>query len=429
MFMPRIASGCLFVVLVNSGLVENRLNAQEDETGDKQPPFVEKFLINGELDAGEQQLQAKLAAQPGDDQTRFELGILQFFQTVEHLAQNMYDLGQEQNIGLGFVPFMRMPIPHNHDPDEVKLEDVKKAFSDMVDDLKKTKETLGKIKSSDVNARLHPFKIRLDFDNDGKADSEARTHELFVTYLGVRQRANQDFKKIAIDFDRADAEWMLGYCHLLSAMCETILAYDQTELWDTIAHRIFQKAIVKHDFFLEEKKKENPRWNSPGFFVYFADFVAAIRHCHFKIKEPERLKKAHAHLLSMIKHSRQMWVFVEKETDKQNEWIPSPSQSNPFARQNITREMTRSWDVFLNESEAILKGEKLIPFWRGTNPKRGVNLHKVFHAPQDLDLVDCIQGPGMIPFLQEGECTDPQTWIELQRTFRGNFVGFAIWIN
>ena len=397
----------------------------------QQPPEVEQFLIRGELQDGEKQLRTKLAAAPENDQIRFELGILQFFQTVEHLSQNLYELGQKRNIGLGFVPFLRMPLPDNPAPQEVRLDDFRKVIAETITDLERVDETLSKITSDDVNARLHLFKFHMDFNNDGKIDPDEKVRELFARYLGIRQRANQDLTEVPIDFDRSDAEWMRGYCNLLSALGETILAYDQTDLWDTFAHRVFKKAIVKHPFLMEEQARNDrqPGFGSPRFVNYVADFVAAIHHTRFTVKEPERLKKAHAHLLAMIKHSRQMWVWIGQETDQSNEWIPSPQQSNPFAAQAITPEMTQSWDVFLKEAEELLKGEKLIPFWRGTNPKRGVNLHRIFHEPADLDLVDWIQGPGMIPFLEEGECTKPQTWIQLQRTFRGNFVGFAIWFN
>ena len=398
-----------------------------------QPPFVEQFLIKGELDAGQKQLLAKLKANPDDDQAKFELGILQFFQSVENLAQSMYDFGQEPNIGLGFVPFLRLPVPNNPDPGEVRLADVRRAFGKFAEDLKKTDDTLSKIKSTDVHASLHLFKFRLDFDNDGTAGPDESMRDLFVMYLGVRQRAKQNFAEVTIDFDRSDAEWIRGYCNLLSAMCEIVLAYDQTELWNTVAHRVFKRAIVKHKFFIEEKEvaenRDRPPWNSPDFFAYIADAIAGVHHTSFKIKEPERLKKAHAHLLAMIGHSRQMWRLIENENDKQNEWIPAPSQSNPFATQQISREMRQSWSVFLDESEALLKGEKLIPFWRGTNPRRGINLHKMFHEPQDLDVIDCVQGPGMLAFIEQGECTSVETWRQLQQTFRGNFVGFAIWIN
>ena len=404
-------------------------NAQDND-----PPFVEQFLISGKLDDGAKQLKQKLTATPDSDQLHFELGVLQFFQTIEHFGQSLYSFGPDQNIGLGFLPFLRMPVPENINPEKVTLDDFRGALERMVNDLQEADQTLGKVKSDKVRLPLHVFKFHLDFDKNGKLSADERADGVLQSYLGIRQRANQDFTKVAIDFDRSDAQWLRGYCNLLQAMCETVLAYDQTLFWDTVAHRIFPTAEVKHDFLREEMKGARnrngaPALNSSGFYGYIADFVAGIHNCQFRIREPDRLRKAHAHLLTMIQHSRTMWELINKETDDQNEWIPSPKQTNPFARQQITQDMTESWEVFLNESEALLKGEKLIPFWRGTNPKRGVNLHKVFHQPKDIDLVICVQGPGMIPFLEEGECTDPQTWRQLQRTFRGDFVGFAIWIN
>jgi hypothetical protein len=83
---------------------------------------------------------------------------------------------------------------------------------------------------------------------------------------------------------------------------------------------------------------------------------------------------------------------------------------------------------FLDEAKAILKGEKLIPFWR-SGPASGVNLHRVFTDPRTFDLVLWVQGTAAAPYLQNGVCTSAATWNRLQRVFRGEFIGFALWFN
>jgi hypothetical protein len=76
----------------------------------------------------------------------------------------------------------------------------------------------------------------------------------------------------------------------------------------------------------------------------------------------------------------------------------------------------------------VIRGEKLIPFWRG-GFEQGMNLGKVFTEPRDFDLVLWVQGTAAMPYLEDGEKTSPQTWSEFQRVFRGEFIGFAAWIN
>ena len=91
--------------------------------------------------------------------------------------------------------------------------------------------------------------------------------------------------------------------------------------------------------------------------------------------------------------------------------------------------MLKTWDDFLNEVDAILDGKKLLPFWRGTDETRGVNLHKVFHEPQDFDVILWVHGSAAVPYLEHGDVTKPETWNQYQRAFNGQFFSFAAWFN
>ena len=91
--------------------------------------------------------------------------------------------------------------------------------------------------------------------------------------------------------------------------------------------------------------------------------------------------------------------------------------------------MVQGWFDFLDEFESILAGRKLLPFWRGSNPRLGINLRKVFTEPRAFDLVLWVRGTAAAPYLQEGEVTSPETWRRLNRVFRGEFIGFAMWFN
>jgi len=58
----------------------------------------------------------------------------------------------------------------------------------------------------------------------------------------------------------------------------------------------------------------------------------------------------------------------------------------------------------------MLDGEKLIPFWRGTDKTRGVNLKRFFQEPRDLDLVLWAHGSGATPYVEYGDVTQKATW-------------------
>jgi hypothetical protein len=56
-------------------------------------------------------------------------------------------------------------------------------------------------------------------------------------------------------------------------------------------------------------------------------------------------------------------------------------------------------------------------------------LRRVFDDPRPFDLVLWIQGTAAQPYIEEGPLTKKETWSRLQRVFRGEFVGFALWLN
>jgi len=227
-----------------------------------------------------------------------------------------------------------------------------------------------------------------------------------------------------ISFDQADVYWLRGYCHLLQAVCDVHLAYDTQELHDLTAQIFFPNAKIRHEFL---RPREGQRW-SP-FWEDVVDFIAFIHLIKLPVAEPHRLPSAHAHLLEVIALSRQSWSAILAETDDEREWIPSPKQKNGIVpNAPITQEMVQGWHAVLDEAEAILNGEKLIPFWRADDG-RGVNLKRFFTEPRTFDLVLWVQGSAAAPYLEEGETTDVDFWRRIQRGFRGQFFWFAIWVN
>jgi hypothetical protein len=149
---------------------------------------------------------------------------------------------------------------------------------------------------------------------------------------------------------------------------------------------------------------------------------------NFPLAAPERMNAAVGHLEAMVARSRRSWELILAETDDDHEWIPSPKQTGVIPNVQVTAEMVQGWQSFLGEADAILKGNKLIPFWRGKE-KQGINLRRVFTKPQRFDLVLWVQGTAAAPYLEEGTTTDPEVWERLLRVFGGEFIGFALWFN
>jgi len=150
------------------------------------------------------------------------------------------------------------------------------------------------------------------------------------------------------------------------------------------------------------------------------------------LQEPDRLMAAHGHLKSMLQMSRDMWTFYGAETDDDREWIPNPTQTGVL-RVRVTSEMQKTWLATVEEAELVLDGKRLVPFWRGADPQRGINLRRVFLELKEFDIPLWIQGTAAAPFLENGETTgfaNPETLRRINEQFRGpNFIGFAFWFN
>jgi hypothetical protein len=80
----------------------------------------------------------------------------------------------------------------------------------------------------------------------------------------------------------------------------------------------------------------------------------------------------------------------------------------------------------LDEFDALLAGEKLIPHWRFEG---GINLRRFFLEPRTFDIVLLVQGSAAIPYIEQGELTTQDTWNDITRAFGRNFLSYAVWFN
>lgn len=384
-------------------------------------PVVERYLETGQLAEGAKAVTDRLREHPDDQQARFSLGVVQFLQAVERLAQTEHRYGLMQH-HQNEIPFLRLPVPPNPDPQEIDYAAARQIIEQFVKDVQKAETTLAEVKPDGVKLPLHFGRIRLDLDGDGKATDE---ETLWRIYARFNRRVNQDNgEQFLIAFDGGDVHWLRGYCHLLMALGDASLAYDWRDQFERTAHLFYPRVKTPYPFLLEGAQESGRGFNFPE----IADAIAFVHLLNFEVKEPQRLSEAREHLLAMVSHSRASWKLIQAETDDDHEWIPNPRQSTVIPGVRVTEEMIEGWHQFLAEAEDVLEGRKLVPFWRGTQ-KRGVNLRRVFEEPRNFDLVLWVQGTAAAPYLEEGDMTDQEVWTRLIRVFGGEFVGFALWFN
>jgi hypothetical protein len=392
-------------------------------------PLAEKYLLEGKLAEGEKALTKHLADRPDDDEARFGLGVIQLFQGFERLGASLYKHGLRTSSGFEMVPAIRRHIPENDKPEKLTYAGARKIIETWVADLDRAGATLDKIRDDKVKLPLHVAKISLDLFGVGKPVSA-------VQLLGGTEADQGKLaEKFIVGFDRADSVWLRGYCHFLAAWGEFFLALDTQELFDCTAHRIFAKAETPHRFLQEEDGAVKGLELRVDNFPAIADAVTFIHlWLRMPVKEPARLKSALAHLEGMAASGKAMWKHIAAETDDANEWIPGPKQTGVLGVK-VSQEMIDRWVKTLDEVELILKGKKLLPFWRGKDGKVGVNLRKAFtDPPREIDLVRWVQGTAATNYLEKGPITDladRRTIAELDRVFGGGyrFFGFAVWFN
>ncbi len=379
-------------------------------------PDVDALLASGKFEDSAAVLEAHLKEQPKDDTARLGLGVMQFVGSVQRLGQKLAVYGPRPRFAaLGIPNAADVPAP----AELLTYPRLRAINQEWLDDLARVEATLAKIETEEIKLPLHVGRVKL---NLGTVETRSLTllPILQQFQLGTAGRA-ADF---VITFDRADVDWLRGYCHMLAALSEIAAAHDGEGLFDVASHRLFQHAKTRHEFLLEPNRPMNNNWIQ---FEDLADAVAIIHMLRFPLVEPKRMEAALKHIEGALSHSRQMWKRVLAETDNDHEWIPGPKQKGAI-NVPVTQEMVDNWIVALDEAERILQGKKLLPFWRG-KPTRGVNLRKVFLEPRQFDIVLWIQGTAVTPYLEEGELTNPDTWQQINQAFGGQFIGFGFWFN
>lgn len=400
-------------------------------------PQLAGHLQQGQLADAEKALQAQLATDPQHAQARYALGVVQLLSAIEQLGQDQYQYGALAPTTVR-VPILRLPVPQNPKPEEITYTQVRQIVIHFQAKLISAEAELAKVDlQKEVKLPLDLLAIRLDLDGDGKSSDAESFQAIFRTVNRIPP--NSPAADLKITFDNGDVPWLRGYCHLLCALCDMMLAYDHQQMFDAPAQYIYPRPITSQPtaepLNLTPDSDPDHDWERD-----IVDAIAAIHLANFQIKEPQRMSSARGHLLEMIHTSRQSWELILAETDNDDEWLPNPKQTGVL-RIPVTRELIDGWQGVLGEMEDLLEGRKLVPFWRdysrfsGPQPGipaegRGVNLKKFYEEPPArFDLVLLFQGSAALPYIERGALSRPETWDNLSRVFGGQFFGFALWFN
>jgi len=322
-------------------------------------------------------------------------------------------------------------------PEQMHHADFRTAIEQWVSDLEKAEAKLAAI-DADFKCPIDIPAIRFDINRDGKASQRESLGALFdllprrwVWDEATRQSTPVPLvpRDLTVAFDRGDASWLRGYCHLMMALGSWVLAHDTENVWDHGAHIFFPKAQIKHDFL------PNSTWSIERLFggtpsptpFDVTDVLAFIGNMQMPVSEPERMLRVLEHLRAAVSASKEMWTHYDDERDNDREWIPNPRQVATF-EVVVDQEIRDAWLIFLNEADDVLHERKVLRFWRGDGT-RGINLVKVFEEPTDFNLLYWIQGAAAAPYLEEGEFTAPETWARLVEVMDSRVFRHVFWFN
>ena len=373
-------------------------------------------------------IEGHLREHPGDDRALFALGLTRALHGFELVSQWAYRYGATNTMaqlgGMGFPP--AMVLPRNPEPDPVRLENLRAIVIDAMAQAQAGDEALARV-DGDFDVRVDILALRMDLDGDGKADEHEKLLSLLDgAQIRLRGEGNDVMRELPVDFDRGDAEWLRGYCHLAMALGEVILAHDGTELFERAGHVLFPRNVTPYEFLKGPRSPFEEERQYVGFDPI--DGIALIHLMHFPVAEPERMERARRHLLEATVHARAMWALYDAETDDRAEWVPNPKQTAAFPRAVVDDDMRAVWLHVIDQGERLLEGEVLLPFWRGDGT-RGVNVKRVFTEPTTLDPVLWFQGSAAGPYLEGGEVLDTGIWRDMELVFNRRTFRHMFWLN
>ncbi len=387
---------------------------------------VQAHLYSGKLSEARKSAEAWVQAQPANQTAKFAFASTGFFQAVEKLGQDFHKYGlrsvwTDPSGGMSGVPFLRLPVPQNLNPERASYEAIRTVLSEFNSRLQTVDAELSGIELNDsIDYPLDLKQVRLDFKGGGNQEGLEPLWLVFQRITAMRPPEGES-PNLIVNFDAADVVWLRGYTHLLSAITDFLLAHDWHKGFETALHNIFPRSNPEF-LRLLTKQRNRADFELGG----IADLVAFVHLANWPVVEPERMRSCLRHLETMVALSRKNWELILAETDDRNEWVPNPRQTPALGGLRVPEERVKAWQGFLDEFDALLQGKKLIPHYRFD---KGINLRRFFLEPTAFDPILLIQGSAAVPYLENGEMTSPETWRQIMELFDGNFFTYFIWFN
>lgn len=365
--------------------------------------------------------EVRLAALPNpSDEEKFALGGLRFLRAIEISFQIRWRNGITGETGS--LPLLRVPMAANPNPAPFDPSAISEIFRQAETNLAGAHQVLESIPDgASFGLTIDLADLWMDVDSDGKRGSREGVVRLLGPTL-LDRRWNEGFltgPAPKIRFDAADAAWLAGYAHGLEAVSEVVLAYDPTEPIARVMAaraRLAEHGPPPHHWLLTE----------PPHDLNLMDYIVIVFDTAKQQPDPARMAAARDNLFALIAQNRIFWRRVAAETDNEAEWLPNDQQTS--ALMSLPPGTGKVWLAVLDDGEALLKGEKLIPYWR-SGPGAGINAAKLLTEPRPVDFLGWAQGWAALPYYQEGETVSRENWGRFESLSSGEPMLLALWLN
>ena len=208
---------------------------------------VQAQLYSGKLSEARKSAEAWVQAQPANQTAKFASASTGFFQAVEKLGQDFHKYGlrsvwTDPSGGMSGVPFLRLPVPQNLNPERASYEAIRTVLSEFNSRLQAVDAELSGIELNDsIDYPLDLKQVRLDFKGGGSQEGLEPLWLVFQRITAMRPPEGES-PNLIVNFDAADVVWLRGYTHLLSAITDFLLAHDWHKGFDTALHNIFPRS-------------------------------------------------------------------------------------------------------------------------------------------------------------------------------------------
>ncbi len=367
--------------------------------------------------------EARLAAvTDASDADRFALGGVRFLRAVEGALQLRWQTGLSEQLTM--MPLLRLPIPENPTPSPFDPAAIASLFTNVGTGMEAARAALADIPPNadfgiEINLADLWFDINANTSRDAGEDMLSVAGPMILGWAwDSRDPASP---APVIRFDGADAAWLSAYTHLLGGLSDIILAYDPTA-------PITRVTDARSAMSSLGQLTPDPLFGMGGGASLDAvDYIAIVVATLNQAPDAARMASARTHLLSMVADNRRFWAEVATETDNEKEWLPNDRQKSALGV-DLPPGTGPLWLGVLADFEALLTGEKLVPYWRITGPA-GVDVAAMFTDPRPVDLIAWIQGEGAVPYLRQGDLISAQNWTAFEQMMSGQAMLLTLFLN